>query len=479
MNTISPRQIGFNHRLASLTHTAAAGPVDRFQASAAPDFLHPRSVAVVGGTTKEGKPGNTILTNLLKSFQGETHIVNTRAAGQEMLGKPVYDSVKAIPGQVDLAVITVPGQYVQGVIEDCAAKGVKNAIVISAGFSETHDMEARAAALKKTAAENGIRVMGPNCLGLINTAVGLNVSFASTPANPGSIAMLSQSGGVMISMLGAGQQKNFGFSTLASLGNKMDLQESDFLKLLEADDNTRVVSIYTEGIKDGRRFLETAAQTSKRMPVLVLKGGRSASGAQAASSHTGSLAGQSVVFDAAMRKAGVIQVHDEEHMADLAMAFAEQPLPAGRRLTIVTNGGGPGIIATDNATEKNGLELSKLDPSTGERLLASLPDEGISVKNPIDIRGDAGAGLYKAALEAALQDPNTDMAMVILVAAGGKADGPEQVAKAIAELSQKYDKPVVASFMGGQVTEPAQAVLRANRIPVYPIPSRGTRALGA
>ena len=211
-------------------------------------------------------------------------------------------------------------------------------------------MESRAASLKAAAEKHDIRLVGPNGLGLINTAVGLNASFASTPANPGAVALLSQSGGVLISMLGGGQEKNYGFSTMASLGNKMDMQESDFLEMLQKDENTKVISIYTEGIKDGKEFLESAKEASESVPVLVLKGGRSASGARAASSHTGSLAGQSVVFDAAMKQAGVIQVEDEEHMADLAMAFAEQPLPQGRNLTIVTNGGGPGIIATTSSS---------------------------------------------------------------------------------------------------------------------------------
>lgn len=480
--------IGSNYHQALIHRTAApqtaAEPAESFapgESRIGMEFLKPRSVAVVGGTDEAGKPGNTILNNLLGTFQGDTHVVNMRAAksGADILGKPAYASVKDIPGEVDLAVISIPGQFVESVIKDCAEKGVKNAVIISAGFTETADTKARAESLKSTAKKLGVNLMGPNCLGLISTAVGLNASFASTPANPGAIAMMSQSGGVMISLLGDGQEKDFGFSTLASMGNKMDIQESDLLGTLDDDDSTKVVTIYTEGIKDGRQFLAAAKEASDKVPVLVLKGGRSASGASAVSSHTGSLAGNTAVFEAAMKQAGVIMVDDEEHMADLAMAFAEQPLPNGRNLTIVTNGGGPGAICADNASLKYGLNVPEnLDASTAEYLDSILPDEGVSVKNPVDLRGDAPASVYKGALEAALKDPGTDMAVVIMVATGDPSKCVD-VAKSIVEVAKDAEKPIAVSFRGGLLTQAGQAILREAQIPVYTTPSRAARALGA
>lgn len=441
-------------------------------------LLQPRSVVVVGGTDKPGKPGCTITRNLLATFPGETYVVNRR--GGEIFGKPAYSSVRDLPEGIDMAVITVPAEQVESVIEDCAARKIGSAVIISAGFDETEEGKGRAQELKEFAHDNGMRLMGPNCLGLINTRVGLNASFAITPASPGSVALLAQSGGVLISLMGVAEEKGFGFSTLASMGNKMDLQESDLLRELRDDHQTRVVAIYTEGLHDGPEFVAQARQTAEKMPVLLLKGGRSASGAQAASSHTGSLAGATNVFDAAMKQAGVIQVHDEEELADLAMAFAEQPLPAGRRLAVVTNGGGPGIIVTDNATERYGLEMAKLDPERIHALDARLDELGAphaGLNNPIDVVGDAREDRYRAAIQAALEDPKVDLAMVVLVAAGPAE--MEKTAQTLADLSRQYGKPVAASFMGGKITAAAQKVLRDNKIPTYPVPSRAARALGA
>lgn len=450
----------------------AEEPADRFE----PGFLTPRSVVVVGGTDKPGKPGGTILKNLLDSFEGETFVVNRR--GGTIMGKPAYTSISDLPQGVDMAVITIPGEFVEDALRECGEKGIKNAVIISAGFGETSDGASKSEQLAETARAHGVRVMGPNCLGLINTQVGLNASFAITPAVPGTVALLSQSGGVLISLMGVAEDKGFGFSTLASLGNKLDLQESDFLKMLSQDGATKVVAVYTEGLKDGRTFMRAAEETGKELPVLMLKGGRSASGARAASSHTGSLAGQTNVFDAAMEQAGVLVVHDEEELADLAMAFAEQPLPAGRRLAVVTNGGGPGIIATDNATERFGLEMAQLSsPETLAETLAELGAPHAGIGNPVDIVGDAGADRYRAALEAVLKDPGVDMGLVVLVAAGPSE--MEETARLVAEVAREVGKPVAASFMGGTSTEAAQKILRDEKIPVYPVPTRAVRALGA
>ncbi len=441
-------------------------------------LLRPRSVVVVGGTDKPGKPGCTITRNLLASFPGETYVVNKR--GGEIFGKQAYGSVSDLPSGVDMAVVTVPAEQVEGVLKECAERKIGSAVIISAGFDETAEGKGRAAEVKQFAHDHGMRLMGPNCLGVINTQVGLNASFAITPANPGNVALLAQSGGVLISLMGVAEEKGFGFSTLASLGNKMDLQESDLLKELQNDHQTRVVAIYTEGLHDGREFVEQAMKTAEKMPVLLLKGGKSSSGAQAASSHTGSLAGSTTVFNAAMKQAGVIQVQDEEELADLAMAFADQPLPEGRKLAVVTNGGGPGIIVTDNATEKFGLEMATLDPARVAALDARLDELGAphaGMNNPIDVVGDAKEDRYRAAMTAALEDPGVDLALVVLVAAGPAE--MEKTAQTLGELSRQYGKPVAASFMGGKMTAEAQKILRQNKIPTYSVPSRAARALGA
>lgn len=483
MNTLSLTQFTnpAAHRTASARTNTDKGPEiqDSFTPGQAVDdtFLNPKSVVVVGGSDKPGKPGTTILGNLLESFQGETYVVNTRGAGTDIQGKTAYASVKDLPDGADLAVITVPGKYVEEVVKECADKGIKNAVVISAGFGETPEMEERAESLKTTAKELGVRLMGPNCLGLINAHIGLNATFAAIHAVPGSIAFLSQSGGELIALAGIGQDEKLGFSVMASMGNKMDLQETDMMKMLEKDGVTKVVGIYAEGIQDGEKFMKAAAETAKKMPVVMLKGGISASGAKAASSHTGSLAGQSDVFDAAMEECGVIQVRDEEEMVDLTMAFSEQPIPKGRNLAIITNGGGPGIIATDNGTTKYGLKLASLDDSTQSHIKATLPPEGVSVANPVDVRGDAGPDSYATALEASLQDPNVDMAMVVMVATG--EERAAEIAQTIADMSKKYDKPITASFMSGPSVKRAHNILRENGVPSYKTPTRAARALGA
>ncbi len=455
-------------------------PVEAFtSAEERPSFLDSKSIAVIGGSNNPGV-GNTILTNLLKEFDGhhgEVNVVNIK--GGNICGKEAYTSVMDLPDNTDLAVIAIPAKYVPDTLRQCGEKGIQNAVVISAGFDEADDGAALQADLKAALEESdSLTIMGPNCLGFINTKFGLDASFAVGHTPPGSVSIISQSGGVLINLREAVKQQGAGIATMYSLGNKMQFDEPKALDEIRRQGDSRVVVMYTEGVNDGRELIKAIQETTETTPVVVLKGGRSAAGAKAAASHTGSLAGAAGVFDAAMDKAGAIVVRTQREAADVASFFSKQPVPEGNRLGIVTNGGGPGILATDVA-EEAGLKLAALEPERIRALdqrLAELGAPHAGLNNPIDVVGDAGADRYEAALRATLEDPNVDCAQVLLVAAGPTE--LEETAKVIGSLAREFGKPVVASFMGGGHCEEAIEVLREEGIPAYDEPADGVRVLG-
>jgi acetyltransferase len=436
-------------------------------------LLFPRSVAVIGATPVAGKIGNVVFTNVA-NFPGEVYAVNPKY--QEIAGKPCFPSVLDLPKPVDLAVVVIPAEGVSQVLRECGKKGIKNAVVITAGFKECGPEGAkRERELVQIAEEYGLNVLGPNVLGLISTRVGLNATFAPKGALPGSIAFMSQSGAFCTSVLDWAWKEKLGFSHFVSLGNKAVLDESDFLAAFAEDPETKVIVAYLEGIKDGSRFMELARRISQEKPIVILKAGRAEAGARAVSSHTGTVAGSDHAYDAAFRQCGVIRARTVEELFDYAYILSRQPLPKGKRIGIVTNAGGAGVMAAD-AAEWEGLAVARLSESTLQALAGRLPPEA-AIYNPVDIIGHATAEQYRAALELVLADPGVDLGVAL------SAPHPilryADLARVVAEAKERFGKPIAVSFMAGELGEEAEEVLRRAGIPSFFDPARAVRALSA
>ncbi|MEM2049730.1 MAG: acetate--CoA ligase family protein [Thermoproteota archaeon] len=436
-------------------------------------FFNPKSVAVIGASREEGKVGHRIFRNMVESgFKGRLYPVNPNA--QEILGYRCYGSVKNVEDDVDLAVIAVPAKIVPSVVEECGRKGVKGLIVISAGFSETgREGTLLERELVTKCREYGMRMQGPNCLGFISSRNGMNASFASTMPIPGNVSIVSQSGALGSAILNWSRFNGMGLANFISVGNEADLTTADFLEALIDEENTRVVGVYIEGVKNGERFIDVARRLSRRKPVVALKAGTTEVGVRAVSSHTGSLAGSDTAFSAAFRKAGVLRASTMKELFDLLSAFEGQPLPKGSGVMVVTNGGGPGILAVD-ACEKMGLDLPLLEQDLREKLSSLLPPHA-SINNPLDVLGDADEKRYRIALEAALSSRNVHGVIVILTP---QAMTPsEEVARIVVETGRSFNKPVAAVFMGFGNESPAIRILREGRIPNYDFPEHAAFAL--
>lgn len=435
----------------------------------------PRSVAVVGASRDRTKLGFLVLRNVKTSgFPGPIYPVNPKA--RQIGGLPAYPSVTSIPDPVDLAVIVVPAPAVLSVVADCATKQVRAAIVISAGFRETGAAGAQAErTIVEVARSAGMRVLGPNCLGVVDTVTPLNASFAARMPEANGIAFMSQSGALGTAILDWAAARDLGFSKFVSLGNEADVTESDLLDLWASDETVRAIAAYLEGVSDGGRFRRVATEATRRRPVVVVKAGRTAAGSRAVSSHTGALAGSDLAYSAAFQQAGIVRAATLEALFDAAYAFSLQPAPRGRSLTIVTNAGGPGIVATD-ATVVAGLTLAKLSAATTGALHRELPPAA-SVANPIDVLGDAGPDLYQRAIDAAIADPHGDSLLVILTPQL-KTDAVA-TARVVVEARQQTDRPVLACFMGSLGVRRGLTVLRQGQIPNYPFPERAVQALAA
>jgi acetyltransferase len=442
-------------------------------------LLHPKSVAVVGASTRPGTVGNDIFRNLIfNEFNGSVYPVNPKASN--ILGVHAYPNLAEIPGPVDLAVLIVPAASVLGVTEEAIAREVKALVVISAGFKESG---AKGAELEQKLRDKvqaaGIPLIGPNCLGVINTHpdVRMNAAFGRKMPAAGNLAFLSQSGALCTSVLDYAEERHMGFSKFISFGNKADVNEIDLLDYLARDEETSVIAMYLEDVTNGRRFIETARSIfwETHKPMLCLKSGRSPEGAKAVTSHTGSLAGSDSVYDALLAQSGVQRVDTIAELFDYAALYTTQPLPRGNRVAIITNAGGPGIMATDAAV-RYGLKLAELTPETKERLRAALPATA-SLRNPIDVIGDARSDRYKAAVRTVLEDETVDMGIVILTPQS--MTEIEETAAVVPEVLQGINKPVVCSFMGAKDVAPGVAILRKARIPNYPFPEDGVRALAA
>ncbi len=436
-------------------------------------LLFPRSVAVVGATPVPGKIGNAVMVNV-SSFPGPVYAVNPKY--QEVLGRPCYPSIADLPAPVDLAVIVIPAEGVVAVLRECGEKGIKNAAVISAGFKEIgKEGVQRERELVRVANEYELNVLGPNALGLISTRVGLNATFSPRTALPGQIAFMSQSGAFCTSVLDWAWKERLGFSHVVSLGNKAVLNECDFLWAFAEDPQTKVIVAYLEGIQDGARFMSIARQVTRQKPVVILKAGRAEAAARAVSSHTGTMAGSDHAYDAAFRQCGVIRARTVEELFDFAYILSRQPLPKGRRIGIVTNAGGAGVMAAD-AAEWEGLAVARLREETLQALAQTVPEEA-AIYNPVDVVGHATLQQYQAALELVLADPGVDLGLAL------SAPHPilrfADLAQVVAQAQGRAGKPVAVSFMAGELGEEAQAILREAGIPSFFDPARAVRALAA
>ncbi len=395
---------------------------------------------------------------------------------KEILGIPVINSIEELPSPLDMAVICVPPKAVLGVLESLAQQHVKAVIIITAGFKEVgKDGYYLEESLTRIAEQNNIALLGPNCLGLINPFAGLNASFAPSQPAKGNIAFFSQSGALCASILDWAQENNIGFSKFISLGNKAVLNESDMLSALVEDPETKVILGYIEGVDNGTRFITTARDVTCRKPVIMLKAGTTAAGAKAASSHTGAMAGSEQAYIAAFKQTGVIRADNLGMLFNLARCFSNQPLPSGPNLAIVTNSGGPGILAAD-ACENSGLMLAKLSSSTVEELSSFLPSYA-SLYNPIDIIGDAGADRYERTMRLVLNDSRVN-AMIVLASPTASLEA-EATAQAIIDCAASSDKPVFGCFMGGTKVNPAILMLRDAGIPTFIYPEPAIQALEA
>ena len=438
-------------------------------------FFSPGSIAIIGASANPQKIGYVVLDNLLRGrYGGRLYPVNPRS--EQILGLRAYASVLALDETPDLAVITVPTRAVAGVLRECGEKGVRAALVITAGFRET-GAQGRAAEdeLLAIARQHGIRLVGPNSVGLINTAARMNATFAETAPVEYEVGMFSQSGAVAAAILDWARSIDLGFSKFVSLGNMADLTEVDFLDYLGGDAETNIIVGYLEGLSDGRGFFQAARRVTMNKPLIVIKVGSTPAGRSAASSHTGALASSDAVVDGAFRQAGIIRATTMAEFFDYVLCFSYAPLPAGPRVAVVTNAGGPGVMAAD-AIERSGLSLARLSAETAGALRSSLP-EAAATGNPIDVLGDAGSDRYQLALELAQADPNVDAVLALLTPQ--RVTEPERTARAISYLARLQEKPVLAVFMGGDAVSRARTLLDASRVPVYAYPERAVRALGA
>jgi acetyltransferase len=432
----------------------------------------PNSVAVIGATARPGTVGRTVLENLLHArFQGTVYAVNPKH--EEVLGLKTYRSIRDIPQSVDLAVVVTPAATVPRLIGECVESGAKSAVVISAGFKERGP---RGIALEQQIQEQlrrgSMRLLGPNCLGLMNPTIGLNATFAKDVPRVGNVAFLSQSGALLTAILDWSQREQVGFSAIVSTGSMLDVSWGDLIYYFGDDPHTKSILLYMESVGDARSFLSAAREVALTKPIIVIKAGSSEAASRAAASHTGALTGSDEVLEAAFRRSGVLRVHSVADLFYMAEVLGRQPRPKGPRLTILTNAGGPGVLATDSLVA-NGGELAHLSPESISRLNEFLPAHW-SHNNPIDILGDADSERYARALEIASRDPSSDGLLVIL-APQGMTD-PSQIAERLKPYAKEYGKPVIASWMGGNSVAAGEAALNAAGIPTFSYPDTAARA---
>src|SRR5512133_574499 len=454
------------------SHLDPAQDIYQYTANPLKSIFAPKNVAVIGATEKEGSVGRTILWNLISSpFGGAVFPINPKRSS--LLGIKAYPSIKDVPDQVDLAVIVTPSTSIPDLIAECVDAGVKGAIVISAGFKETGpegvELERR---LLENARKGGMRVVGPNCLGVMSPVSGINATFAAGMARKGNVAFISQSGALCTAVLDWSFKEDVGFSHFVSVGSMLDVNWGDLIYYLGDDPHTESIVIYMETIGDARSFISAAREVASSKPIIVIKPGRTEGAARAAASHTGSLTGSDEVLEAAFRRAGVLRVERISEIFSMAEVLGRQPRPKGPRLTILTNAGGPGVLATDTLLTTGG-ELAEISPETMSKLDEFLPSSW-SHNNPIDIIGDADPMRYAKSLEVAAQDPNSDGLLVILTPQA--MTDPTATAEALKAYAKSYDKPILASWSGGKEVAAGDAILNKAGIPTFEYPDDAARA---
>jgi acetyltransferase len=443
-------------------------------------IFRPRSIAVVGASRRADTIGYQIVDNLLRhGYTGVVYPVNPKASAIHSV--QAYPTVGAIPGEVDLAVVVVPKDSVLQVVDECGAKGVKSLVVISAGFKEVGAEGAeRESALTQRVRHHGMRLVGPNCMGIVNTdpSTSMNATFAPSMPPAGPLSFLSQSGAMGVTILDYAAEYGIGIHHFASVGNKADVSANDLLRFWGDEEGTRVILMYLESFGNPRRFTALARTVARRKPIVVVKSGRTPAGARAAASHTGALAGVDVATDALLAQCGVLRADSVQELFDIAMALEEQPIPKGNRVAIVTNAGGPGIMIAD-ACESEGLQVVELSTETQARLREIFPAEA-SVRNPVDMIASATSTSYRVALEAVLTDPNVDSAIAAFVPPLGvkQVDVASSIVEAFREHSDE-GKPILAVLMGRQGFPEGRAELHDAGIPAYTFPESAARALAA
>jgi acetyltransferase len=438
-------------------------------------IFRPQSIAVIGASRERGGVGREILGNLVQyEFKGAVYPVNPRA--HTVLSMKCFPNLSAIPDPVDLAIVVVPARVVPQIMEECGKKGVRGAVIISAGFKEVGEkgaqLESEVAAIAK---KYGIRVVGPNCMGVINTDpdVRMNATFAITMPLDGSIGLMSQSGALCGTLLDYAKEEQIGFSKFVSMGNKMDVSANDLLEAWESDETVKLVLMYIESFGNPRKFTRIARSLSRKKPVVAVKSGRTLAGARAISSHTGSLAEGDVLTDAIFHQCGVLRVNSIEDLLDYAKAFTAQPLPMGPRVAVVTNAGGPGIMATD-ACVSYGLEMATLEERTKRTMKEHLP-AAAAINNPVDMLAEGNAHMYETVLDAVLHDKNVDSVIVIFV--HPLMTDAAAVNAAIHRVCARHEKPVLGVFMSTREQE--RVVSERCKLPVYMFPESAAKTLAA
>lgn len=441
-------------------------------------FFEPKAVAVIGASHKPNKFGRVIFENFVNAGFGDK-VIPVNVKGGEILGRKVYKSVLEYEGDLDLAVIVVPAKFVPNALEQCGEKKIEAAVIISGGFKETGKSGAKLEeTIKEIIKKYGIRVIGPNCLGVFH-ARGVDTLFLPNYklVRPilGGISFITQSGATGSAVLDWASESGIGIDKFVSYGNKADVDEVDILNYLKNDQTTKVIAMYIEGTDRGRELFDTVKKVSAIKPVIVLKAGDSEVGSRAVLSHTGSLAGSSRVFKAAMRQAGAIVVQDIDEMFDIARALLMQPLPVGDKVSIVTNGGGFGVLCAD-AIDREGLKLTELSRKTIADVKAESPSYAV-IKNPMDLVGDADAKRYRAALKALIRDPNVDSLIVITLFQTSQMG--MDVVDVVIDADLKTDKPILLASAGGGFTALARKLIEGAGTPTYPTPARAVHALAA
>jgi len=437
-------------------------------------IFNPKSVAIIGASDEEGTVGYALTKNFTElGFEGKVYPVNIRKT--EILGLKAYQTVEQIPEPIDLAVIATPAKTVPDVVEQCGKIGIKGIIIISAGFKETGPegkaLEEKITEIKK---QYGLRIIGPNCLGIIRPSLRLNATFMNKTPKSGNIAFISQSGALGSAILDWAVHENIGFSNFVSVGSMIDVDFGDLIDYFGTDPKTRSILMYIEGITDARKFMSAARHFARTKPIIVVKAGKFSESAKAAASHTGSLTGEDMIYDAAFKRAGIVRVDEIADLFNSAEVLGMQPLPRGPNLAIITNAGGPGVMATDALIAKGG-KLAKLSQKTMQYLNSILPHYW-SRDNPIDILGDAKADRFKTVVEACLNDENVDGVLIIYTPQA--VAEPVEIAKSIVDLLKTrgyQNKTILTSFMGHEAAEEANRIFSQNSIPTYQAPEQAIK----